>query len=185
MRALAVFDERDEAPGRRNERARKGRAVGPDRWERVRERRQQKERSRTEKGRAARTRQLPGREVQSGKPEGIARRRDDPVRLRDVATELPKKRHERWQERRVEELEREAEIPVRVPGEIREPIRDEARVRDEGRLDAAAELGELAREEWGDRPRLDGEESDGSKGIDGKATRQGARLDAPSMGPRA
>src|SRR5207249_3564215 len=94
VRALAVFDERDEAPGRRNERARKGRAVGPDRWERVRERRQQKERSRTEKGRAARTRQRPGREVQSGKP-------------------------------------------------------------------------------------------DGSKGIDGKATRQGARLDAPSMGPRA
>src|SRR5207253_9424787 len=52
----------------------------------------------------------------------------------------------------------------------------------EGRLDAAAELGELAREEWGDRPRLQSEESDDGEEIDGEPTRYGARFDAPSMG---
>src|SRR5437773_8474108 len=90
----------------------------------------------------------------------------------------------RGQKWRVEELERKSEIPVRVPGEIREAIRDEAGVRDERRLDAAAELRELARKEWGEGPRLQSEESDDDEEIDWKPTREGACLDAREYGWR-
>ncbi len=182
MRALAVFDEGDEAPGRRDERSRETGAVDADRRKDIRERRKQEKRSRGKQRCAARARQLTRSEVQRRQPQGVARRRDDPIGLRDVAADLPEQRYEPGQKRRVEELEREPQIPVWVPGEIREAVRDEAGVRDERRLDASAELRELAREEWGDRPRLQSEESDGYEEIDRKATREGARLDARSMG---
>ena len=182
MRTLAVFDESHQTPRRRDERSRETRAVTADRRKHIGERRKEKKRPRRKQRRAARAGQLARREVQRGQPQGVARRRDDPIGLRDVAADLPEQCYEPGQKRRVEELEREPQIPVWVPGEIREAVRDEAGVRDERRLDASAELRELAREEWGDRPRLQSEESDGYEEIDGKATREGARLDARSMG---
>ena len=88
VRTLAIFDERDETPGRRNERSREPCSVGPYRRENVCERGKQKERSRGKKGRTARAGQLACREVQRGQPERVAGRGDDPIRLGDVATDL-------------------------------------------------------------------------------------------------
>ena len=185
MRTLAVFDESHQTPRRRDERSRETRAVAADRRKDIRERRKQKKRSRRKQRRAARAGQLTRREVQRGQPQGIPARRDDPIRLRDVAADLSQRRHDRGQEWCVEELERESEIPVRVPGEIGEAVRNEACIRDECRLDAAAELREFTRKEWGDNPRLQSEESDSNEEIDREPTREGASLDARQYGWRA
>ena len=91
--------------------------------------------------------------------------------MRHIVDDLADDGDDRGQQRRVEELERETEIPVRIPRQIREVIDDEPRVGDEGRLDAAAELRELAREEWSDRPRLQSEESDDYEEINGNPAR--------------
>src|SRR5439155_5158504 len=139
VRTIAVFDESHQTPRRRDERSRETRAVAADGRKDIGERRKEKKRSRRKQRRAARAGQLTRSEVQRRQPQGVARRRDDPIGLRDVAADLPEQCYEPGQKRRVEELEGEAEIPVRVPGEIREAARDEAGVRDERRLDASAE----------------------------------------------
>src|SRR5436309_6735677 len=183
MRPFAVFDERHKPPRRRDGRPRQTGTVRPDRREDVRERWEKQVGAGGEQCGPARSRELARGEIERRKSERVSACGDDAVGLRDVTADLPDDRDEHGKQGRVEELERETEVPVGVPGEIRKAFRDEARIRDEGRLDAAAKLGELPGEKRSDRQRLQREKRYDGEEIDRKTTIRGV-ADPKSMGDR-
>src|SRR2546425_411027 len=130
---------------------------------------------------SARPRDGSRRDVQSRGSERVAGRGHEAIRRRNIVDELADDRDEPREERRVEPLEREAEIPEGIPREIREVIDDETRVRDVRRLDASAVARELSAEKRSDEERLEREQPD----RDGKIHRERSTRcgsDAPSMG---